>query len=146
VPQVKWTRAQSNKLLLEAVSRIYTQPYEQNYTSAVGPLDLPRLESTTNRLTGAAGYTIPTYTSATQDYSMMASASYVTGSHAIKAGLTMAGAPTREALGHAHIHSASSYRHGAAIVARTPHADERVNGHARRSFASWCPQPPSGRP
>jgi hypothetical protein len=54
----------------------------------VGPRDLAHLEQTTLRLTVAAGYTIPPYTSATQDYSATASASYVTGSHAIKAGLT----------------------------------------------------------
>jgi hypothetical protein len=89
VPQVKWTQTTSNKLLLEAGITHYNQPYEQNYTGTVGPRDLPRLEQTTGRLSVAAGNTIPPYTSWTKSYSSMASASYVTGSHAIKSGVTM---------------------------------------------------------
>jgi len=89
VPQVKWTQTTSNKLLLEAGLSYYTQPYEQNYTSTVGPRDLARLEQTTNRLSVAAGNTIPTYTSWTKSYSSAASASYITGSHAVKTGMTM---------------------------------------------------------
>ena len=69
MPQVKWTRAQSNKLLLEAGISYYNQPYEQNYRPTVGPRDLAHLESTTNRLTVAAGNTIPPYKSTTKNYS-----------------------------------------------------------------------------
>jgi len=87
IPQVRWTRAHSNKLLLEAGLAYYTQPYEQNCKSTVKPTDLPHLEATTGLLTGACGYLIPSYSSATQNYSSMASASYVTGSHAIKVGM-----------------------------------------------------------
>ena len=50
---------------------------------------LPRLEQTTDRLTVAAGNTIPPYTSWTKSYSSMAAASYITGSHALKTGMTM---------------------------------------------------------
>jgi hypothetical protein len=89
VPQVKWTQTTSNKLLLEAGLTYYDQPYEQTYTSTVGPRDLARLEQTTNRLSVAAGNTIPPYTSWTKSYSSMASASYITGSHAFKGGMTM---------------------------------------------------------
>ena len=89
VPQVKWTQTTSNKLLLEAGVTYYDQPYEQSYTSTVGPRDLARLEQTTNRLSVAAGNTIPTYTSFTKTWTSMASASYITGSHAFKGGMTM---------------------------------------------------------
>ena len=89
VPQLKWTRAHSNKLLLDAGVSYYYQPYEQNYKDTVGPRDLGHLETTTNRLTVAAGNTIPPYTSWTKNYTTAASASYVTGSHAIKTGMTM---------------------------------------------------------
>ncbi len=89
VPQVKWTQTTSNKLLLEAGITHYNQPYEQNYTAAVGPRDLPRLEQSTGRLSVAAGNTIPPYTSWTKSWSSMASASYITGSHAVKGGVTM---------------------------------------------------------
>ena len=89
VPQVKWTQATSTRLMLEAGISYYNQPYEQNYRPTVGPNDLARLEQTTGRLSVAAGNTIPPYTSWTKDYSSMASASYVTGTHALKTGLTM---------------------------------------------------------
>jgi hypothetical protein len=89
VSQLKWSQTTSNKLLLEAGISYYNQPYEQYYTETVGPRDLPRLEQTTNRLSVAAGNTIPPYTSWTKSYSSMAAASYITGSHVIKTGMTM---------------------------------------------------------
>ena len=89
VPQLKWTQTTSNKLLLDAGISYYTQGYEQNCRPEVGPRDLPRLEQTTNRLSGACGSTIPPYTSWTKSYSAGASASYITGSHAIKTGTTL---------------------------------------------------------
>ena len=88
VPQVKWTQTTTNKLLLEAGLSYYTQDYEQNCRPEVAPTDLPRLEQTTTRLTGACGSTSPPYTSWTKSYSGGASASYITGSHAFKAGMT----------------------------------------------------------
>jgi len=131
VPQVKWTRAQSNKLLLEAGLSYYNQPYEQNYRPTVGPLDLPRLETTTNTLTVAAGNTIPPYKSKTSDYSMMAAASYVTGSHAIKFGMTdVWGTNSRAFTSHAEINTLV-FAGGAPIavaVANTPAAaEQKVN-------------------
>jgi hypothetical protein len=88
IPQARWTRAQSNKLLFEAGIAYYNQPYEQNCRASVKPTDLPILNGSTGLLTGACGYTIPPYASTTKDYNVMASASYVTGSHAIKVGMT----------------------------------------------------------
>ena len=88
IPQVRWTRAQSSKLLFEAGLAYYTQPYEQN-CSAIAPAGaLPHLNASTGLLTGRCGYVIPEYKSTTKDYSSLASASYVTGSHAIKVGMT----------------------------------------------------------
>lgn len=89
VPQVKWTQTTTNKLLLEAGLTYYTQDYEQNCRPTVGPRDLPLLEQTTNRLSVACGNTIPPYTSWTKSYSGSATASYVTGSHAFKSGVTL---------------------------------------------------------
>ena len=88
VPQLKWTQTTTDRLLLEAGLSYYTQDYEQSCRPEVGPRDLPRLEQTTNRLSGACGNTIPPYTSWTRSYSGGASASYITGSHAFKAGMT----------------------------------------------------------
>ena len=88
VPQLKWTQTTTNKLLLEAGISYYTQDYQQNCTDSVQPRDLPRLEQTTGRLTVACGNTIPPYTSWTKSYSSATSASYITGSHAFKTGVT----------------------------------------------------------
>jgi hypothetical protein len=89
VTQLKWTQTTTNKLLLEGGVTRYSQPYEQNYRPEVGPRDIARLETTTGLLSVAAGSTIPPYTSWTKSYSGMAAASYITGSHAIKTGMTM---------------------------------------------------------
>ena len=89
VPQVKWTQATTDRLLLDAGISYYTQDYEQSCRPEVGPTDLPRLEQTTNRLSVACGSTIPPYTSWTKSYSGSATASYITGSHVMKAGMTM---------------------------------------------------------
>ena len=51
-------------------------------------LALPRLNGSTGLLTGRCGYFIPDYSSTTKDYNVLASASYVTGSHAMKFGVT----------------------------------------------------------
>ena len=131
VPQIKWTRAHSNKLLLEAGISYYNQPYEQNYTRSVGPLDVGHLEQTTNRLTVAAGNTIPPYTSWTKDYSSIASASYVTGSHAVKTGMTLGwGTNSRTFTSHGDINTLV-FNGGAPIavaVANTPTtAQQKVN-------------------
>jgi hypothetical protein len=88
IPQVRWTRAHSNKLLFEAGLAYYTQPYEQNCSEIAPANALPHLNGSTGLLTGRCGYLIPEYSSTTQNYSSMASGSYVTGSHAIKVGMT----------------------------------------------------------
>ncbi len=89
IPQVRWTRVHSNKLLFEAGLAYYNQPYEQDCSrTAPGGTVLARLNGSTGLLSGRCGYLIPEYSSTTKDYNAMASASYVTGSHAIKVGFT----------------------------------------------------------
>jgi hypothetical protein len=131
VPQIKWTQTTTNKLLLEAGLTYYSQPYEQAYRPEVGPLDLPHLESTNNTLTVAAGFTIPPYTSWTKNWTSMASASYITGSHAIKTGVTFGwGTNSRTFTSHAEINTLI-FGSGAPIavaVANTPAtAVQKVN-------------------
>ncbi|MFM8535265.1 MAG: carboxypeptidase regulatory-like domain-containing protein [Acidimicrobiia bacterium] len=89
VPQLKWTQTTTNKLLLDAGISYYTQDYEQSCRPTVGPRDLAMLEQSTGRLSVACGNTIPPYTSWTKSYSGAASASYITGSHAFKTGVTV---------------------------------------------------------
>ena len=89
IPQVRWTRAQSSKLLFEAGLAYYNQPYEQDCSrTAPGGTTLAHLNGSTGLLSGRCGYLIPEYSSTTKDYNVLASASYVTGSHAIKVGMT----------------------------------------------------------
>jgi Carboxypeptidase regulatory-like domain len=89
IPQARWTRAQSSKLLFEAGIAEYDQTYSQDCREAgLPPLALPSLNGSTGLLTGKCGYTIPPYGSTTKDFNAMASASYVTGSHAMKFGMT----------------------------------------------------------
>jgi hypothetical protein len=89
IPQVRWTRAQSNKLLFEAGVAYYNQPYEQTCSvTATNPTALPSLNGSTGLLSGRCGYTIPPYGSTTKDTNILANASYVTGSHAMKFGIT----------------------------------------------------------
>ena len=89
LPQVRWTRAHSTKLLLDAGISYYDLPYEQNCSrTETDPLALPRLNGSTGLLSGRCGYFIPDYSSTTKDYNVLASASYVTGSHAMKFGVT----------------------------------------------------------
>ena len=131
LPQVKWTQATSNRLMLEAGISSYNLAYEQNARPEVGPLDLPNLEATTLRLTKAAGYFLPTYTSETVDYSSMAAMSYITGSHAIKAGMTMLwGTNTRDNASTAQINSLIFFNTSPIQVSVTnspSHAEQKVN-------------------
>src|SRR4051812_44349020 len=87
-PNIRWTRAQSNKLLLEAGVSYYNLPYEQNCKEGLPKNALPSLNGSTGLLSGACGYTIPPYSSTSEVFASMASASYVTGSHAMKFGMT----------------------------------------------------------
>ena len=84
-PQVKWSSTPSSRLLLDAGITLYTLPYGVAYQKEVGPLDLPHFEQSTGRLTVA---TTNPYESWTDNWGTAASASYVTGSHAFKTGMT----------------------------------------------------------
>jgi hypothetical protein len=82
-PQVKWSQTTTNRMLLEAGYSRYDQPYDIRYKDSIGPLDLPRYETTTQRWSGANEYP---WTSWTVNNGLTGSMSYVTGSHAFKAG------------------------------------------------------------
>jgi hypothetical protein len=88
IPQARWTRAQSNKLLFEAGIAQYNQEYAQVCHEGAPARALPSLNGSTGLVTGTCGYLTPPYGSKTNDFNVMASASYVTGSHAMKFGIT----------------------------------------------------------
>jgi hypothetical protein len=88
LPAVRWTRTHSNKLLLEAGVSYYSLPYEQACHRTDAGTKLPTVNFSTGLQTNLCGYLIVPYTSNSSDYNVLANASYITGSHAIKVGFT----------------------------------------------------------
>ncbi|MGQ0736962.1 MAG: TonB-dependent receptor [Acidobacteriota bacterium] len=83
-PQVQWTQATTNRLMLEAGLSLYDQNFRREPQPGVNPLDLPRIESLTSVNSGSYAGSMDSWT---KNYTSMASATYVTGSHSIKAGM-----------------------------------------------------------
>jgi len=83
-PQLKWMQTTTNKLMLEAGITMYDLNFRREPQPGVGPLDLPRFEVTTGVNSGTYAGTMDSWT---KNYTSVASASYVTGSHSMKAGV-----------------------------------------------------------
>jgi hypothetical protein len=125
-PQVKWTQTTTNRLMLEAGITLYDQLYDQRLQPTVGPRDLPHYEITNGRNTVAGNNA---YSSWTKNYSSMASATYVTGSHALKAGMTMGwGTNSRTRAPRADITQLRFFSGAPAqvVVRNTPLVDEQI--------------------
>jgi hypothetical protein len=82
-PQVKWMQARTNRLMLEAGITMYDLNFRREPQEGVSG-ELPRFETTTGVNSGTYAGTMDSWT---QNYTSMASASYVTGSHSIKGGI-----------------------------------------------------------
>src|SRR4029078_5375229 len=87
IPQARWTRAQSSKILIEAGLAYYGQSYEQLCKEGLPATALPSLNGSTGLLTGKCGYTIPPYGSTTKDYNAMGAVCFVNGFHAVEFGV-----------------------------------------------------------
>ena len=83
-PQVKWTQTTTDRLLLEAGITMYDQLFRREPQPGQSPNELPRFEVGSGVSSGAFGGTLDSWT---KNCTSMASASYVTGSHALKAGV-----------------------------------------------------------
>ena len=83
-PQLKWTQTTTNRLMLEAGITMYDLNFRREPQEGVSG-ELPRFETTTGVNSGTYAGTMDSWT---QNYTTMASASYVTGSHSIKGGMT----------------------------------------------------------
>jgi hypothetical protein len=83
-PQLKWMQTTTNKLMLEAGLTLYDLNFRREPQPGVGPLDLPRFETSTGVNSGTYAGTMD---SGSKNYTSAASASYVTGSHSFKAGM-----------------------------------------------------------
>jgi hypothetical protein len=84
-PQVKWTQATTNRLMLEAGLTLFDQNFRREpQPGTSGPLDFPINDRDTGVTTGAYSGTMDSWT---KNYSSVASATYVTGSHTMKFGM-----------------------------------------------------------
>ena len=81
----KWTSTATNRLLFEAAISEFFGHFWWQYQPGVGPFDLPHVELTTGRTTVALANRFDR--AAGPLYNAVASASYVTGSHAFKVGV-----------------------------------------------------------
>jgi hypothetical protein len=83
-PQVKWTSPLTNRLLLEAAFSTHYMHWRHQFNPSVGPIDVANLEATTGVLTVASD---SRYDNLSNARNLVASASYVTGSHNFKTGI-----------------------------------------------------------
>src|SRR5919106_429354 len=83
-PQLKWMQTTTNRLMLEAGITMYDLNFRREPQPGVGPLDLPRFEISTGVSSGTYAGTMDSWT---KNYTSVASASYVTGSHSFKTGI-----------------------------------------------------------
>ena len=84
-PQFKWMQTTTNRLMLEAGITMYDLNFRREPQPGVGPLDLPRFEVATGVSSGTYAGTMDSWT---KNYTSVASASYVTGSHTVKTGMS----------------------------------------------------------
>ncbi len=83
-PQVKWTQTTTSRLLLEAGITLFDQNFRRRRQPDVDLLAVRHVEITTGENTVAYDNEMD---SGTKNYTSMASATYVTGSHSVKGGM-----------------------------------------------------------
>ena len=84
-PQIKWTRTATNRLMLDAGFTMYDLSFKRERQPGFSENDLPQFEISTQVASGT--FAAPSL-SATKNYQVAASATYVTGSHSFKGGFT----------------------------------------------------------
>jgi hypothetical protein len=83
-PQIKWTQATTNRLMLDAGFTMYDQNFRREPQPGLDVNDLPKFEIQNS--TTFAGTYASTMDSWTKNYQFGASATYVTGTHTLKTG------------------------------------------------------------
>ena len=84
-PQIKWTRTATNRLMLDAGFTMYDLSFKRERQPGFSENDLPQFEIATGVSSGT--FAAPSL-SATKNYQVAASATYVTGSHSFKGGFS----------------------------------------------------------
>jgi hypothetical protein len=82
----KWTRTATSRLLLEVGQSVSASTYIWEYQPEVGPFDVSHYELATGVTTVASG--IAPVSEFNRSFNTVANVSYVTGSHAIKTGMS----------------------------------------------------------
>jgi hypothetical protein len=85
-PQVKWTQATTNRLMLDAGFTMYDQNFRREPQPGLDVNDIPRFE-TQNSVTFAGTYS-GTMDSWTKNWQFGGAATYVTGTHTLKTGFS----------------------------------------------------------
>ena len=85
-PQIKWTQATTNRLLLDAGFTMYDQNFRREPQPGLDVNDLPQFEIA-NGVTYAGTYS-GTMDSATKNWQVGGAATYVTGTHTLKTGFS----------------------------------------------------------
>ena len=88
VTQLKWTQTTTTSCCWRLASN-YNQPYEQNYRPEVGPRDLADAGADDRPAVRRRRQHHPALHERDGELQRVAAASYITGSHAIKTGMTM---------------------------------------------------------
>jgi hypothetical protein len=84
-PQIKWTQATTNRLLLEAGVTLLDQNFRREPQPGTnGPLDFPIVDRNTSVTIGGYAGSMDSWT---KNYTSVASATYVTGTHNLKFGM-----------------------------------------------------------
>jgi hypothetical protein len=82
---LKWTRTATNRMLIEVGQSIAASTYFWEYQPEVGPFEVPKINASTGITSNATA--IAPVRNLNHSYNTVANLSYVTGSHAIKAGV-----------------------------------------------------------
>jgi hypothetical protein len=85
-PQIKWTQATTNRLMLEAGLTLFDQNFRREpQPGTSGPMDFPINDRNTGVTTGGYSGSMDSWT---KNYSSVAAATYVTGTHIVKVGMS----------------------------------------------------------
>jgi hypothetical protein len=128
-PQVRWTSPVTSRLFVEAGFSMHYMHWRHEYNEVVGPLDVANSEATTGYLTKA---TNSRYDNLSNQYNVLGSLSYVTGSHNFKAGFVHRQGYMEEFRPYNGDMSQLTFFNGGEFSDRVEHPDVRARQPERR--------------
>ena len=125
----KWTRTHTNKLLFEAGLGVYNQEYQENYQPDVfaGPVPLVTImDSSTNKIANAWNNPADHFSKL---FTESVAASYVTGAHSLRVGMTISQARWRLVSQFTGDVQPVTYNNGAPVSVDAAHPDRSAQLH-----------------